>query len=69
LSKDIPSLMAELPSEKDSPETLRAKMNTGSGGKATADVPTPKPGNKFGKVDAHDSNPFGYGQDDEDRYW
>lgn len=59
-----------LPSERDSPETLRAKMGTVSGGsKGIAKVPLPKSGNKFGKADSHDSNPFGYSQEDEDHYW
>jgi EH domain-containing protein 1 len=60
----------ELPSEKDSPETLRAKMGTNSGGsKGIAKVPIPKTGNKFGKADAYEGNPFGYAQEDEDHYW
>mmetsp|Transcript_1082 Transcript_1082/g.2543 ORF Transcript_1082/g.2543 Transcript_1082/m.2543 type:complete len:574 (-) Transcript_1082:103-1824(-) len=71
LNSDIPSLMEELPSEKDSPETLRAKMGTASGGsRGNAEVPLPKTANKFGKkADTHESNPFGYAQDDTDHYW
>lgn len=58
----------ELPSEKDSPETLRAKMGTASGG-SRANVPLPKPGNKFGKQEQDESNPFGYASDNQDHYW
>jgi EH domain-containing protein 1 len=58
----------ELPSEKDSPETLRAKMGTASGG-SRANVPLPKPGNKFGKQEQDESNPFGYAADNQDHYW
>uniref|UniRef100_A0A7R9WYF2 Calmodulin n=2 Tax=Craspedostauros australis TaxID=1486917 RepID=A0A7R9WYF2_9STRA len=68
LNKDIPSLMEELPSERDSPETLRAKMGTASAGSAS--VPLPKSAAKFGKKpEAHESNPFGYSQEDTDHYW
>lgn len=70
LNKDIPALMEELPSERDSPETLRAKMGGGSGGSASmADVPIPKTANKYGKQDQFEGNPFGYSQEDEDHYW
>lgn len=65
LNKDIPSLMEELPSERDSPETLRAKM----GAAPNVSMPVPKTGSKYGKVDQHESNPFGYAQDDQDHYW
>lgn len=67
LNKDIPALMEELPSERDSPETLRAKMGMAS--KEKPAVPIPKTGNKYGKVDQYESNPFGYSQDDQDHYW
>lgn len=65
------SLIAqELPSERDSPETLRAKMGTASGGsKGMASMPLPNSANKFGKATGHESNPFGYSQDDADHYW
>mmetsp|Transcript_16820 Transcript_16820/g.29363 ORF Transcript_16820/g.29363 Transcript_16820/m.29363 type:complete len:568 (+) Transcript_16820:54-1757(+) len=70
LNKDIPALMEELPSERDSPEALRAKMGAASGGsKGMANVPVPVTAAKYGKQDAHESNPFGYSQEDEDRYW
>ncbi|KAL3912192.1 MAG: hypothetical protein SGILL_006982 [Bacillariaceae sp.] len=70
LNKDIPSLMEELPSERDSPETLRAKMGMSSGGsRGMASVPVPKTAAKFGKQDQYESNPFGYSQEDEDHYW
>jgi GTPase SAR1 family protein len=70
LNTDIPALMEELPSERDSPETLRAKMGTASGGSAgMANVPIPKTHNKFGKQDRYESNPFGFSADDEDHYW
>eukprot|EP00934_Nitzschia_sp_Nitz4_P008311 Nitzschia sp. Nitz4//scaffold239_size30010//9072//11208//NITZ4_008011-RA/size30010-snap-gene-0.34-mRNA-1//1//CDS//3329543565//8301//frame0 len=67
LNKDIPALMEELPSERDSPETLRAKMGTATRSGST--VPIPKTGNKYGKAEQMDSNPFGYDQSDEDHYW
>jgi hypothetical protein len=70
LNKDIPALMEELPSERDSPETLRAKMGSGVGGPAkNLSMPIPKTGNKYGKVDQYESNPFGYSQDDPEHYW
>lgn len=68
LNVDIPKLMEELPSEKDSPETLRAKMGGSQNG--IAKVPLPTTANKFGKKsDAVENNPFGFAQDDADRYW
>lgn len=69
LNKDIPSLMEELPSERDSPETLRAKMGGAVGPSKNMPMPIPKTGNKYGKVDQYESNPFGYSQDDADHYW
>lgn len=62
-------LFQELPSEKDSPETLRAKM--GSSGKGVANVPVPATASKFGKKDESygEANPFGFDEEDEDRYW
>jgi hypothetical protein len=57
-----------LPSEKDSPETLRSKM--GAHGHNVASVPIPTTASKFGKKETQDeSNPFGYAQEDSDRYW
>ena len=70
LNKDIPALMEELPSERDSPETLRAKMGAATGASGgMASVPVPKTAAKFGKQDQYESNPFGYSQEDEDHYW
>ena len=68
LNKDIPALMEQLPSERDSPETLRAKMGAASIG-SMASVPVPKTHAKFGKQDRHESNPFGVSVDDEEHYW
>lgn len=58
----IPQLMEQLPSEKDTPETLRAK-----GG--AVDVPVPTLNSKFGKKQVDSANPFGFSQEDEDNYW
>lgn len=67
LNTDIPNLMAQLPSEKDTPESLRVKM---SGVNQQFDVPVPVTATKFGKKDTiNDSNPFGYDEKDEDHYW
>mmetsp|Transcript_7295 Transcript_7295/g.17191 ORF Transcript_7295/g.17191 Transcript_7295/m.17191 type:complete len:548 (+) Transcript_7295:72-1715(+) len=66
LNNDIPALMEQLPSEKDSPETLRAKMG---GSPSMASVPVPSTGNKYGKQENYESNPFGYSQDDTAHYW
>lgn len=66
LTVEIPQLMAELPSEKDSPDTLRSKM----GNADTLQMPIPKAAGKFGKKDAdYDGNPFGYDEADQDHYW
>ena len=65
LNVDIPKLMEMLPSERDSPETLKAKMGMG-----TASVPVPMAATKFGKsAQADETNPFGYSADDEKHYW
>eukprot|EP00571_Detonula_confervacea_P006050 CAMPEP_0172313864 /NCGR_PEP_ID=MMETSP1058-20130122/21151_1 /TAXON_ID=83371 /ORGANISM="Detonula confervacea, Strain CCMP 353" /LENGTH=551 /DNA_ID=CAMNT_0013027587 /DNA_START=111 /DNA_END=1766 /DNA_ORIENTATION=+ len=66
LSSHLPHLMSELPSETDSPETLRAKFAEGE----QDVVPLPTRGAKFGKVDATNaaSNPFG-ASEEEDNYW
>lgn len=70
LSRSIPQLMEELPSEKDSPETLRAKMNEMSmGGNNPAMIPVPNRAAKFGKPNDGASNPFGFGEEDQDNYW
>lgn len=66
LNVEIPRLMEELPSEKDSPETLREKTR----GDNIPSVPIPTTASKFGKADdSYSANPFGYDQNDEDRYW
>jgi hypothetical protein len=67
LNSDIPNLMAQLPSEKDTPESLRVKMGRMNN---QANVPVPVAGNKFGKKDTvNDSNPFGYDEKDEENFW
>jgi hypothetical protein len=68
LNVDIPALMDELPSEKDSPETLRAKMATSSMGGGASAVPLPTRASKFGKKNDFESNPFGASEEDES-YW
>ena len=67
LNNDIPRLMEQLPSERDSPETLKAKM----GGESNiTTVPIPTTASKFGKKeDSYETNPFGYAAEDEDHYW
>lgn len=58
----------QLPSEKDSPETLRAKMGTGNPN--ATNVPVPTLNSKFGKQrDETENNPFGFAEDDQDHYW
>lgn len=66
LTSHLPRLMEELPSEKDSPETLRTKLGEG----VSSVVPLPTRGAKFGKADANTnvSNPFGAAEE-EDEYW
>lgn len=60
--------LQQLPSEKDSPETLRAKMGHGAG--SSSNVPVPTMNAKFGKkAEEFENNPFGFGEDDEDHYW
>lgn len=65
LSSHLPRLMEELPSERDTPETLRAKL-----GDAGTDVPLPTRMAKFGKAEASDaaSNPFGAAEE-ANEYW
>jgi Domain of unknown function (DUF5600) len=56
----------ELPSERDSPESLRVKMNEDS----NISVPIPSTDGKFGKKDhANESNPFGFEESNETHYW
>lgn len=70
LSAAIPKLMEELPSEKDTPTTLRQKMGSAVSNPNAMAVPMPTRTEKFGKKDTEGaSNPFGYGQEDEDNYW
>jgi GTPase SAR1 family protein len=70
LSKDIPRLMEELPSERDTPEMLRKKMGDANISNPEAlNVPVPTRSEKFGKADVGGSNPFGYAEDVEDKYW
>lgn len=70
LSKDIPRLMEELPSERDTPEMLRKKMGDMNITNPDAlNVPVPTRSEKFGKADVGGSNPFGYSEDVEDKYW
>lgn len=70
LSKDIPRLMEELPSERDTPEMLRKKMgDVNISNPAALNVPVPTRSEKFGKADVGGSNPFGYAEDVEDKYW
>ncbi len=70
LNVDIPALMEQLPSERDSPETLRLKMGAVSGGsRGMSSVPIPTTAAKFGKQVQYESNPFGFSQEDEDHYW
>ena len=58
----------QLPSEKDSPETLRAKMGTGND--VSSNVPVPTMNSKFGKkIEEFENNPFGFAEDNEDHYW
>jgi len=65
LSSHLPRLMEELPSERDTPETLRAKL----GEAPSSVVPVPTRMAKFGKSEnANASNPFGAAED-ADEYW
>jgi hypothetical protein len=68
LTSDIPKLMEELPSERDTPEILRQKMGSASTNPNAYNVPVPKT-EKFGKKDPNAANPFGFGSDNEDDYW
>lgn len=70
LNVDIPKLMEELPSEKDTPDILRKKMGDLNLSNPNAmNVPVPTRNEKFGKQDAGGSNPFGYSEEEEDKYW
>jgi len=65
LTNHLPRLMEELPSEKDTPETLRAKLGDAGGA-----VPLPTRAAKFGKAESPSgaANPFGAAEDEGD-YW
>jgi len=70
LSAEVPKLMEELPSEKDTPETLRAKMGDTMADPSAINVPMPTRAEKFGKGKPDTQfNPFGASKDDEDNYW
>lgn len=69
LTVELPKLMEDLPSEKDTPETLCRKMG-GFGVSQAAMVPVPSKADKFGKsLEDNIDNPFGVGANDEDNYW
>ncbi len=68
LTVDIPKLMEMLPSEKDTPETLRRKLGGGMQNPSASYVPIPPVGSKFGKNE-NTANPFGFESTDEDNYW
>jgi len=63
--------MEELPSEKDTPETLRQKMGSSAiTNPDSVNVPVPTRADKFGKGNQeHSANPFGYSATDESNYW
>lgn len=70
LNKDIPALMEELPSERDSPETIRAKMGSAGPRGGIANIPVPQTAAKYGRGrEQFESNPFGPSQDDTNNYW
>ena len=69
LKVDIPKLMEELPSERDTPETLKKKMGGAASNPDALNVGLPSSAAKFGKTAAADANPFGYGEEDGDAYW
>jgi len=71
MNTDIPKLMEQLPSEKDTPEILRQKMGSMNVSNPNgANVPVPLRADKFGKkVESSSANPFGYAADNEESYW
>lgn len=70
LTKDIPKLMEQLPSERDTPDILRQKMgSSGAKNPDAANVPVPKRSDKFGKKQDTGANPFGYTAENESEYW
>ena len=67
LTSHLPKLMEELPSEKDTPETLRAKLGDNDANSEV--VPLPTRGAKFGREEpSAASNPFGLSEQEDD-YW
>ncbi len=69
LTSDIPKLMEELPSERDTPEMLRQKMGELNINNPDAmNVPVPTRSDKFGKQDQGGANPFGHAET-EVNYW
>lgn len=69
LTVDIPKLMEELPSERDTPETLRKKMGPmNSRNQNASAMPVPVSAAKFGRREDN-SNPFGFSAEDADNYW
>lgn len=71
LTTDIPLLMEELPSERDTPDVLRKKMGDVSLSNPNANnVPVPTRSTKFGKrTEENAANPFGYSEQNEGNYW
>jgi len=70
MTSEIPKLMEELPSEKDTPETLRQKLGAASVNPSSVNMPIPSGANKFGKSnDGYEANPFGFEQSNEEMYW
>merc|ERR1712226_717156 len=74
LNKEIPALMDLLPSEQDSPESLKAKMaasSIGYNGGGPVPLPTIVSRNgKFGKKPGQNkSNPFGFTEEDTEDFW
>lgn len=68
LTSDIPKLMEDLPSERDTPEILRQKMGGNMSNPDSTNVPLPTRSEKFGKQDSGGANPFGFSET-EDNYW
>jgi len=70
LTSDIPKLMEELPSERDTPEILRRKMGAASANPNGTNVPLPTRADKFGKKEEDGAaNPFGFAAGNEGNYW
>jgi len=69
LGKEIPKLMELLPSERDSPETLKAKMSADYISDTPANVPLLTRPDRFGKTKRqNEANPFGQAEENSD-YW